>query len=377
MKFQVGDKVLVLHSEEEGEVVDIINDKMVMVDVRGVKFPAYTDQLDFPYFRRFMKGKQLPSSASPGSQPPSGFPSSGTPSSGPPSSSSFASRSSRPAASKPRKFIDDIPKEREVPVEKEVDGVWLTFIPVTDTDEFGDEIVDLLKIHLVNRTETGFRFEYTLNYTGKEADFGLVNEIHSFRDFYIHDMPFENLNDGPSFSFVFSLLKPEKNRADQFETQLKLRPRQVFTRIQEIRQKGEATFSYKLLDRYPDKQAEEPLELSSLTGRGYKVYSANAARQHLEPAKHEIDLHIEKLSPHPEQLSNFEMLTLQLNTLEKYLDLAVAHHQPSMIIIHGVGKGKLRDETHELLRLRHDVKSFVNRYHPAYGYGATEVFFQY
>jgi len=60
MKFQVGDRVLVLHSQEEGEVVDIINNKMVMVDVRGVKFPAYIDQLDFPYFKRFTEKKQVP-----------------------------------------------------------------------------------------------------------------------------------------------------------------------------------------------------------------------------------------------------------------------------------------------------------------------------
>ena len=70
-------------------------------------------------------------------------------------------------------------------------------------------------------------------------------------------------------------------------------------------------------------------------------------------------------------------LTLQLQTLEKYLDLAVAHHQPSMIVIHGVGTGKLRDEIHEILRTRRDVKSFINRFHPAYGYGATEIFFQW
>ncbi len=60
MKFQVGDKVLILHSNEEGEVIDIINDKMVMVDVRGVKFPAYIDQLDFPYFKRFSEKKLFP-----------------------------------------------------------------------------------------------------------------------------------------------------------------------------------------------------------------------------------------------------------------------------------------------------------------------------
>src|SRR5918995_3871283 len=116
MKFQVGDKVVVIHSNEEAEVVDIINNKMVMVDVRGVKFPAYIDQLDFPYFKRFTEKKN---SATP---------------------------------KKSRKFIDDVRKEKNVPVDKAQAGVWLTFLPVTDTDEFGDEIVDELKIHLVNRT---------------------------------------------------------------------------------------------------------------------------------------------------------------------------------------------------------------------------------
>ena len=57
MKFQIGDKVTVLHSNEEAEVVELINDKMVLVDVRGVKFPAYIDQLDFPYFKRFSEKK--------------------------------------------------------------------------------------------------------------------------------------------------------------------------------------------------------------------------------------------------------------------------------------------------------------------------------
>ncbi|HEY4151227.1 MAG TPA: hypothetical protein VGM41_19955, partial [Chitinophagaceae bacterium] len=60
MKFQIGDKVVVMHSNEEGEVVDVINDKMVLVDVRGVKFPAYTDQLDFPYFKQFTEKKLFP-----------------------------------------------------------------------------------------------------------------------------------------------------------------------------------------------------------------------------------------------------------------------------------------------------------------------------
>lgn len=340
MKFQVGDRVLVLHSEEEGEVVDIINNKMVMVDVRGVKFPAYIDQLDFPYFKRFTEKKSVI-----------------TP-------------------KKSRKFIDEVPKEKKILTDKSQSGIWLTFIPVMYTDDFGDEVVEELKIHLVNRTDTHYNFEYSLDYFGK-PDFELKNSITPFQDFYIHDMPFENMNDSPSFNIIFSLQKPNKKKAESFETSLKLKPKQVFTRIQEVRQKGEATFSYKILESYPDRAVDDKMEMSPLLKKGYKVYSASSARQHLEPSKFELDLHIDKLPGDNASLSSFEKLTMQLQTLEKYLDLAVAHHQPSMIVIHGVGTGKLRDEIHEILRIRRDVKSFINRYHPAYGYGATEIFFQW
>jgi hypothetical protein len=339
MKFQIGDKVVVIHSNEEAEVIDIINNKMVMVDVRGVKFPAYIDQLEFPYFKRFTEKKLFP-------------------------------------PQKEKKFIDDIPREKKKITEKVVDGVHLNFIPVMDTDEFGDDVVQQLKIHLVNRTTQGYKFIYKLNYFG-ESGFELTNQVHAFEDFYLHDIPFEDLNDNPVFTFDFSLMTPDKNKADHYEATLKLKPKQVFTRIEQLKQKGEATFSYKLFDEYPGRPYDEPVELSALVRAGYKLYEAEKARQHMEPAKSEIDLHIEKLSPDWERMDNFEKLTLQLKTFDKYFDLALAHHLPSLIVIHGVGTGKLRDEIHEQLRLRREVKSFMNRYHPAYGYGATEIFFQY
>ena len=73
------------------------------------------------------------------------------------------------------------------------------------TDEFGDEVVEELKIHLVNRTDIAYKFIYNLNYFGK-SDFELKNEILPFQDFYLHDISFESLNDSPSFEFEFSLL---------------------------------------------------------------------------------------------------------------------------------------------------------------------------
>ena len=60
MKYQIGDRVLLLHSNEEADVIDIINEKMLMVDVNGVQFPVYMDQVDFPYFKRFTEKKIVP-----------------------------------------------------------------------------------------------------------------------------------------------------------------------------------------------------------------------------------------------------------------------------------------------------------------------------
>jgi hypothetical protein len=347
MKFEVGDKVVIQHSSDEGEVVEIINDKMVLVDVRGVRFPAYTDQLDFPYYKRFTEKKLFP------------------------------------PEKKPKKYVDQLPPEKPVPGRKKeriaqlADGVWLTFLPVFDNDEFGDDVVDSLKIWLVNNTSFGYQFSYRLNYFGK-SEFDLAGQLPSLQDFYLHDIPFANLNDNPVFECEFSLLTPDKTRADHYEATLKLRAKQVFGRIEDIRKKGEATFSFRLFDEYPFRPVEETVDPRGLlAGSGFRIYEASKARQHLEPARSELDLHIEKLTDKPGALDNFEMLTLQLQTFEKYFDLAVAHHLPSMIVIHGVGSGKLRDEIHEMLRVKRNVKSFVNRYDPCYGYGATEIFFQY
>ena len=37
-------------------------------------------------------------------------------------------------------------------------------LPVMDLDEFGDTVVEELKVHLVNRTEMAYNFIYKLNF---------------------------------------------------------------------------------------------------------------------------------------------------------------------------------------------------------------------
>lgn len=342
MKYQVGDDIIVLHSNEEGKVIEIMNDKMVLIEVRGVKFPAYMDQIDFPYFKRFTEKKLV---------------------------------TEKKAA--PKVYIDQVPKEKPQPNQiKVADGVWLSFLPKFALDDFNDEVVELLKIYLVNKTGKAYRFNYQLFFFN-EADFQLENEVLAFHDFYIHDIPFAAVNDSPSFSIDFSLSTPEKRKAPHFETSLKPKPKQLFQKIEALKENNTPAIAYQLFDEYPDQAVEDYFELSSLAAKGFKVYDASKARQHLPPARSVVDLHIEKLANDWKHLSNFEILTIQLNEFEKWFDLAVVHKQASFIVIHGVGAGKLREEIHDILKTKKEVKNFINQYDPRFGHGATEIFFQY
>lgn len=341
MKFQIGDKVLILHSDEEGVIVDFINKKMAMVEVRGVRFPVYMDQIDFPYFKRFTQNKKQ-----------------------------------QPVVPQ-KKYIDDIKKEKKQQIDRVADGVWLNFLPVMDIDEFGDEYVEKLKIYLVNHSETVYVFNYKLTFFG-ESDFGLKNTIQPFENFYIHDVEFSDMSDSPAFEFDFSLQSPLKHKVDHFEATVKIKPRQLFNRIEELKQKNEASFSYLLFENYPDKIPEtNKLSLEKLAGKGFKIYNAKEGRKHLEPARSVVDLHIEKITDNYQNMDSYEILTLQLQTFEKFYELAIAHTLPHLVIIHGVGSGKLRDEIHDALKLKTEVSYFINQYDPKYGYGATEIFFKH
>lgn len=337
MKYEIGDKIIVLLTDEEGIVTEIMNEKMVMIEVRGVRFPAYNDQIDFPYFKMFTQKKVV---------------------------------------EKKKIHVDQVKKEKPLPKKKTGEGVWLNFIPVFDKDIFEDDVVEKLKIYIINQNEEEYKFHYNLVFSG-ESHFELKNSVRGLSDFYLHDVAFEDLSDSPRFDFEFSLVNEQKKKAPYFESSLKLKGKQLFKKIEELKAKNEASFSYELFKEYPDKVEEEKVDLSKLGNAGFRIYDAAALRENLPPARSVIDLHIDKLTDNWKQMSNFDILTMQLNTFEKYYDLSVAHRQNELVIIHGIGEGRLRDEIHERLRHKSNVKSFVNQYNQLYGYGATEIFFSY
>ena len=86
----------------------------------------------------------------------------------------------------------------------------------------------------------------------------------------------------------------------------------------------------------------------------------------------EVDLHIHQLVSSTKNMTNHEILTLQIETARRHLEFAIEKRIQRIVFIHGVGEGVLRTELEYLLG-RYKVDFFDAEY-AKYGFGATEVY---
>ena len=87
----------------------------------------------------------------------------------------------------------------------------------------------------------------------------------------------------------------------------------------------------------------------------------------------EVDLHIEKLVKSYRHMSNYDILTLQLDTAERQLLFAISKRISKIVFIHGVGEGVLKEELHFLFNKYDGIKHYSADFQK-YGAGATEVY---
>jgi hypothetical protein len=86
----------------------------------------------------------------------------------------------------------------------------------------------------------------------------------------------------------------------------------------------------------------------------------------------EIDLHIEELIDRHAGMSNGEIIQIQLKYFQKALDQAIAERYRKLIVIHGVGTGRLKEEVRIILSSYNNLR-FHDGSYSKYGFGATEV----
>lgn len=86
----------------------------------------------------------------------------------------------------------------------------------------------------------------------------------------------------------------------------------------------------------------------------------------------EIDLHIDNLTDAWSHLSNFEIVIFQVSAFRKRLYQAFEDNENQLIVIHGVGKGVLKDKIIEVVNLLPNV-SIQPADMKIYGMGASQI----
>lgn len=90
----------------------------------------------------------------------------------------------------------------------------------------------------------------------------------------------------------------------------------------------------------------------------------------------EYDLHIEKLHKNHKHLQPYDIILLQLDTAQYQIEQAIKKRKPKIVLIHGVGDGRLREELEYMVR-RYEEASFRDANYQKYGQGAIEISFSY
>jgi hypothetical protein len=332
MKFSIGDLILLKRTGEEGHVTAFINQQMLEVEVSGVAFPVHLDDIDHPYLKW------------------------------------FTDKSKKKKSSMPEQLPVERITERKQRLAK---GVYISFMPVFKTEEM-EEVVDTLKVYLLNELPLAIKFSYDVRLSTR-SEFKHEGTLHAFGNIYLHSVPYEAMNDQPRFHWkLVDTLNPQMATAEGI---LRIRPAKLFEHIGHLLENSQPTFSYQLIEDFLPVQKKElpPAYEPAARQHAYPLITTRT----IEPARYEVDLHIEELIRDKKGLTNAAIVKIQLDTLRHYVQLAIVHRQERMVVIHGLGKGRLRDEVHAVLKQIPEVSRYKNEWSGKYGFGATEIFFRY
>lgn len=148
-----------------------------------------------------------------------------------------------------------------------------------------------------------------------------------------------------------------------------------------------------------DDEPETPLRLAEATGEvstsaspsdkrlvrelgnKYRVDRNRSRQRHTDPAANpnrllppvEIDLHINQLTDTTAGMSNADMLTMQLDTVQATMENHRRRIGQKIIFIHGKGNGVLRRAILDLLHKRYPTAEIQDASFAEYGFGATLV----
>lgn len=350
MLFAIGTKVLFRYTGERGIITARLDDNMLQVRLVSdpdLEIPAFEEDLvrdagSEPALAgaKFVKGKTEPKPAPP-----------------------------------PRREI------RGQYVILKPKGIVLAFEPMPGRDS----TVSRYKAWLINDTAFEFLFDLEL-FTANKTILHIESKLASTTVLELGDLLYDDLSDLPDVDIEIRRITTDGLDTPLYR-QTRVRPKQFFNNLQTAPILNVLAHQFLLFSTFeqPEKK-EDAVDL-----RDYTKQSMRAKRQspgsnvipfrafdveefaQFEP---EIDLHIENLMSGYSKLDAGQIVRIQMQHFQRFLEKALRLGVPRIFIIHGIGEGKLREAIAQELRRHPEVHRFKNEYHPKYGYGATEVVFR-
>lgn len=121
-----------------------------------------------------------------------------------------------------------------------------------------------------------------------------------------------------------------------------------------------------------DDNGKEDLKIDPELLRNFMLGGVDYKDGHtLSEASNVIDLHLSEKED--KRYNGAEKFYFQIEQFQKKLDRAIACNLDKLIVIHGKGSGKLKEEINTILAAHPCVKSYRLMHEPKYAYGATEI----
>ena len=258
-------------------------------------------------------------------------------------------------------------------------GLQVAFDPLPEPD--GQ--IRQFNIYLLNDTRNDYLFTFELQLDGRVVQ--RENQKISRTSYVpVGQLHFDQLNDAPSVT-VSCWRLTTSGTGPKIEKQLRIRPKQFFKQAKTAPLLNRKVHLFLLFKPDADQKTESNTaeDLRDYTRKNTKPkpewqdIRTRMPHEVMEMAEFipEIDLHIEQLGGNAKKMSNAEILRIQLFHFDQYMLKAIRLGVERVFIIHGIGKGKLRDAIASRLIQMPEVRTFRNEYHHRYGYGATEVIF--
>ena len=350
MLLSTGTKVIFIHTGDEGVVRKLLDDDMVLVYLNSI-------QMEIPVFiSDLTRADKLPNQ--------------------------FSGKTEETKLKEDR--LEDIAARGQKEVKNNIrtprnEGIQIAFDPILQADG----IPEKYHIYFINDTANPVLFQIDF-YLNERLEESWSDTVPAAAYLQLEELFYDELNDFPCFEIECWKISTAGKEKSHRKT-LKLKPKIFFKNVKtvSILQKKMHCFPvFESLNEMPDKKDSSPGNLIDYTkinagnnskkSSNYKLYKYTSPTEYakFDPV---IDLHIENLTGNAAKMTNSEIMQLQLQKFEEFLAKAIRLGVPQLFVIHGLGKGKLRDEIAERLNNNPYVIDFKNEHHPKFGWGATEV----